>query len=322
MDFCSRITGANKKVIESLIRSGAFDFTGMHRARLFNGIDTAMGRAAEILRDKASGQCSMFDLMEANGTSGGTNDEELPDVPPWSESDMLAAEKELIGFYISGHPLARYEWELDKFALKRMRDIDDLKHKDRTRVGGMLVDVRKRFTRRDQKPYATFRIEGLEGSVNAILFSSAFEEYGHLVEEDAAVMVGGIMMDDDNNERKLRVVEIYPLSQAASLFCERVGIHLPEMGITDYLMNSLKTAIAEYRGSTPLTFCIEFVDGPKVFINSAHDYKVRPCAGLEKTIAQAIGDGLVYVAAKPDPLRNPPKERKWKQKSHSRSTTA
>ncbi|MEN8255768.1 MAG: DNA polymerase III subunit alpha, partial [Verrucomicrobiota bacterium] len=314
MDFCSRIAAANKKVIESLIRSGAFDFTGIHRARLFNGIDTAIGRAAEALRDKASGQCSMFDMLGGEENQAGGSDEEFPDVKPWSESDMLAAEKELIGFYISGHPLARYEWELDKFALKRMKEIQTLAAGARTRVGGMITDTRKLFTKKDQKPMATFRIEGLEGSISAIIFPGPFEEYGHLVAEDATVMLGGTMMEEDSGDLKFQVMEIFPLDQAASLFCDRVGIHLPEMGVNAYLMESLKVAVTEFRGNTPLNLCIEFVDGPKVFINSDHEYKVRPCAELEHTIAHAIGEGLIYIAAKPDPLRNPPKERKWERR--------
>jgi len=311
MDFCSRITGANKKVVESLIRSGAFDFGGLHRARLFNGIETAIGRAAEAIKDKASGQCSMFDMMGAVNEPATNSDEELADVPSWSESEMLAAEKELIGFYISGHPLARYEWELDKFSLKRMKDIQQLAAGERTRLGGMIVETRKLFTKKDQKPMATFRIEGLEGSINAIIFPGPFEEYGHLVTEDATVMLGGIMMQEDSGDLKFQVMEIFPLDQTASLFCDRVSLHLPEMGVNEQMMASLKEAVTEFRGSTPLNLCIEFVDGPKVFINSDHEYKVRPCAELEHTIAHAIGEGLVYVAAKPDPLRNPPKERKW-----------
>ncbi len=314
MDFCSRITKSNKRVIESLIRSGAFDFTRIHRARLFNGIDIAIGRAAELIKDRASGQRSMFELLGATDESGTDSDEELADVPAWSESDMLAAEKELIGFYISGHPLARYQWELDKFSLKRMKDIQTLESGARTRVGGMITETRKLFTKKDQKPMATFRIEGLEGSINAIMFPGPFEEYGHLVVEDSTVMVGGIMMEEDSGDLKFQVMEIFPLDQAAGLFCDRVGIHLPEMGVNAYMMESLKVTLSEFRGSTPLNLCIEFVDGPKVFIASDHKYKVRPCAELERRIAHAIGEGLVYVAAKPDPLRNPPKERKWEKR--------
>ena len=86
------------------------------------------------------------------------------------------------------------------------------------------------------------------------------------------------------------------------------------MGVNETIIESLKESVTAFRGNTSLILCLEFVDGPKVFINSAHEYKVRPCAELEHHITQVIGEGLVYIAAKPDPLRNPPKERKWSKK--------
>jgi DNA polymerase-3 subunit alpha len=312
MDFCSRVPDANKKVLESLIRCGAFDFTGIHRARLFNGIDTAIGRAAETLKDKVSGQCSMFDMLDTEtGENTGSSDEELPDVKPWSESEMLAAEKELIGFFISGHPLARHEWTLERFALARMKELQELPAGTRTRIGGMVTEMRKLFTKKDQKPMASFRIEGLEGSVNAIIFPGPYEEFGHLLTDDATLMFGGIMMEEDSGDLKFQVIEIFPLEQAASLFCDRVSIHLPEMGVNNDVMKTLCDLAAEYRGSTPLHLCIEFVDGPKVFIHADHGFKVRPCPELEHEIEKTIGEGLVYIAAKSDPLKNPPPERKW-----------
>ncbi|WP_168433248.1 DNA polymerase III subunit alpha [Pontiella sulfatireligans] len=315
MDFCSRIPGANKKVIESLIRSGAFDFCGIHRARLFNGIETAIGRAAEALKDKAAGQVSMFDLMGgAAEEAGSSSDEELADVPAWSESDLLAAEKELIGFFISGHPLARYEWVLNQFALKRMKDLQTLAAGERTRMGGMITEMRKLYTKKDQKPMASFRIEGLEGSINAIIFPTAYEEYGLLLEDDATAMFGGIMMEEDSGDLKFQVLEIFPLEQAPGIFCDRVSIRLPEIGVNEEVMETLKVALSEFRGNTPVDLCIEFVDGPRVFINTDHTFKVRPCAELEHKIEHTIGEGLVYIASKSDPFKNPPKERKWGKK--------
>jgi DNA polymerase-3 subunit alpha len=242
------------------------------------------------------------------------SDEELPEVPEWSESDMLAAEKELIGFFISGHPLARYEWILNKFALKKIKDIQTLSAGERTRVGGMVTEVRKLYTKKDQSPMATFRIEGLEGSISAIIFPRPFEEFGHLIIEDETVMFGGIMMEEDSGDLKFQVMEIFPLEQAASLFCDRVSIHLPEMGVNKQVLNSLKESVREFHGTTPLNLCIEFVEGQKVFLNTDHEFKVRPCAELEQQIEKLIGEGLVYIAAKSDALKNPPKPRKWERK--------
>ena len=310
MDFCARIASANRKVIESLIRSGAFDFCSIHRARLFNGIDIAIGRAAEALRDKKSGQCSMFDLMESAEKSS-DSDTEFPEVTAWTESDMLAAEKELIGFYISGHPLSRFEWELDRFALRRMKNIRTLSAKERTRVGGMVVETRKLYTKKTQEPMASFRIEGLEGSINAIMFPSAYAEYGRLIEDDTLLIFGGMMMEEESGEPKLQVLEAFPLEQAANLFCERVSIHIPETEATKESVEQLKKEVEKFHGETPLKLCIEFLDGPKIFIAAEHAFRVHPCADFEKQISQIIGEDQVYFSARPDALKNPPKERSW-----------
>ena len=127
-------------------------------------------------------------------------------------------------------------------------------------------------------------------------------------------MFGGIMMEEDSGDLKFQVIEIFPLEQAASLFCDRVSVHLPEMGVNDGVLTILRDLATEFRGSTPLHLCIEFVDGPKVFIHADQGFKVRPCPELEHRIEHTIGEGLVYIAAKSDPLRNPPPERKWARK--------
>ena len=315
MDFCSRISGANKKVLESLVRSGAFDFSPVHRARLFNGIETAMGRAAEALRDKQSGQCSMFDLLAGDDSAAAGSDEELPPAEPWSESQMLADEKELIGFYVSGHPLARHEWTLKHFALKRVSELAELPEKARTRIGGMIVERRVLYTKKEQKPMASFRIEGLDGAIPAIMFPSAYEKFGHLIEDDATVMLGGILMAEDSGDMKFQALEIYPLDQAPELFGNRVSFHLPEGEVSAKTLQELKRIAGEFRGGVPLRLCIEFADGPKVFVSTDSEYRVRPCVELEHRVAEVLGEGQVYVAARPDPLREPPPERKaWGRK--------
>lgn len=232
---------------------------------------------------------------------------------------MLAAEKELIGFYISGHPLARHEWALDRFALTRMRDIGKLAAGTRTRVGGMVTEMRKLFTKKDQKPMATFRIEGLEGSINAIIFPNPFEQYGQLLADDATLMFGGIMMEEESGDPKLQILEIFPLEQASSLFCDRLSVHLPEMGVNEHVVETLRDLAREFPGNIPLHLCIEFVEGQKVFINADHAFRVRPCPELEHKIEHTIGEGLVYIASKSDPLHNPPPERKWKRRNRQQA---
>lgn len=189
----------------------------------------------------------------------------------------------------------------------------------RTQVAGVFGAVTNKREKdgcfRDCEQFgATFRIEGLEGSTNAIIFPEPYEQYGIQLEEDATLMFGGIMMEEEGSDPKLQVLEIFPLDQAPELFCDRVSIHLPEMGVNPHVTETLHDIAGEFRGNTPLHLCIEFLDGPKVFINADHAFRVRPCAELERRIKQTIGEGLVYIAAKSDALRNPTPERKWQKR--------
>ena len=317
MNFCSRVVSANKKTLENLVRSGAFDFTKIHRARLFNGIDTAVGRAAESLRDKKSGQCSMFDLMNTVDDSPADSDSEFLDVPLWGESKMLGDEKELIGFYVSGHPLEQYEWTLNHFALKRIKEVPTLSPGTRTRIGGMLTSVRKLFTKKEQKPMATFHIEGLEGGTEAILFPEAFEKYGHFLTDNALLMFAGLLKEDSGREdapATFQVLEIHPLNKVHELFCDRASIHLNENTTSPEILQSLKEIIGEFQGNTALTICVEFIEGAKIFIRSDNLYRVRPCQKLAHRIEQILGEGMFYVSSRPDALLYPPQKRKWEKR--------
>jgi len=316
MDFCIRMGSRIKKnTLGNLIMSGVFDFTGLNRARLFNGIDIALCRAQETAKDRAHGQISMFDML--NGDDGGETDDELPECEPWTESEMLAAEKELIGFYISGHPLARFEWHLKRFSLKRVSDFGQIPSGTRTRIGGMLAEVKMLFSNKDQRPMAAFRIDGLEGSVEAIMFSDTFAEYGHLIKEDAALMLGGQVQEREGRGRQFVVSEAFPLEDAPGIFCERVRLHIAETAVTKEQMQNLKVIAMEFPGITPLDICIRFTDGKKVFITSSPDYRVYPCEELERRFEHVLGEDCVYFVTRSDALLKSSKKQWGKRRRSS-----
>src|SRR6266542_5681524 len=154
-DFCSRLDSriANRKMLESLIKGGAFDFLGRDRAELFARIDEALTASAAAYRDRAAGQVSLFDETTAPTTS------RKRVITRWSEHEKLSYEKELLGFYVSGHPLDAY---VDVFAAKNYRSIASLAELDdraSLKIAGAIVEVEKKFTRREGKPFAVLWIE-------------------------------------------------------------------------------------------------------------------------------------------------------------------
>ena len=305
IDFCARIDGrlCNRKVIESLVKCGAFDFTQMSRGRLFAGIDTALARAASVQRDRAAGQASLFELLDGQVEGAAATDDDLPDAEPWSESDMLAAEKELIGFYISGHPLVQHQWVLDTFNLHPGDKIAEVPLDSFTRFGGLVSQYRKAFRKKDQKPMGFFRLEHLHGALDVVVFTDAFERFGGILQDDAPVMVCGQLTREENN-LKIKANEVYLLEKTPEIFSQRVSLHVPAPMAVEEKLGKLRDIARRHPGLTPLAICLIFPGGEKLFIKADGNYAVRPSEELVHEFVQVLGERSVYVAVNPDPLRD------------------
>jgi len=314
VDFCARMgsQNVNKKVIESLVKCGAFDFTGMSRARLFHGIDFAVQRAASRAKDLQSGQASLFDMLEEpeSGVETSVMDE-LPPVDDWSSSEMLAAEKELLGFYISGHPLTEHAWELAHYSLAHYADLSDLPEKTSTRIGGLVTQLNKRFSKKTQEPFAIFQLETLEGSLEIVAFPQVYREYGIYLEENAPVFVCGEL--DKSEQLKIRASEIYPLRDIHRHFTQKISLHVPAVSIDDERLSRIQRILGQYPGDTPVVVCVVFGDGKKVFISAARDYQVNPQRILIEQLEHVLGEDSVYVNINRSPCKKPPARngRKW-----------
>src|SRR5438309_2752978 len=170
-DFCGRIGTrvANRKMLESLIKAGAFDFLGRDRAELFDCIDEALASSAAAHRDRTAGQVSLFD----DATHAATSTRKRS-VAPWSEHEKLSYEKELLGFYVSGHPLDAY---VDLFAAKNypaIASLGELDDRAQFKAGGAIVQIDKKFTRREGKPLAVVWIEDLTGTLEVVIWNDVY----------------------------------------------------------------------------------------------------------------------------------------------------
>jgi DNA polymerase III subunit alpha len=182
-DFCTRLDSrvANRKMLESLIKTGAFDFLGRDRAELFGCIDDAVSASAVAQRDRMAGQVSLFDETTAAATSR----KRL--ITGWSEHEQLAYEKELLGFYVSGHPLDAYA---DVFASKKYRSIASLGELDDRapfKIAGAIVEVEKKFTRKEGKPFAVVWIEDRTDMLEVVVWNDVY------LKVSAALVVGRVV---------------------------------------------------------------------------------------------------------------------------------
>ena len=305
IDFCRRLDSrvVNRKVIESLVKCGAFDFSGMKRGRVFAGIDFAMSRAVAVQDDLQRGQASLFDMLDEGGRGAVTD--ELPPADPWPQSTMLSAEKELLGFYISGHPLKEYEWVLQKFSQNRVADLPSLETESgvHTRCGGLVCQFTRRFTKKkneqqESRPMGTFHMEGLEGAVDVVVFPRPFEQYGCLLADEAAVMVAGELRKK-GEELVLQAKEIHALKDIPGLFSKCMSLHIPSVNFDEKKAEQLKQVLRRHPGNTPVNICLQYPDGEKVFMDTTRSFRVTPCEKLVNAVEHIIGEDAVYLDINP-----------------------
>jgi DNA polymerase-3 subunit alpha len=204
-DFCARLDGraVNKKILENLIRCGALDLTGRDRAEMFARIDTVLASAVSSHRDRAQGQASMFDdfLTPSAAPSDGSTGSALP-WTPWSNTEKLAHEKELLGFYVTGHPLSPYRSVLTGGKYTPVGELGTLDEPN-FQAAGALVDVAKKFTRNGGKPFAVIMLEDLSGTMEAMIWNDVYTKCAALLEPGKIVAVKARV---DKRGEELRVV--------------------------------------------------------------------------------------------------------------------
>jgi DNA polymerase-3 subunit alpha len=200
----------NKRVIESLIAAGACDSLGGHRKQLLEALETTLQEAQLMQADRDAGQESLFGEMPAveHRPVG------LPNVPPWTESERLTREKEVIGFFISGHPLERYREEVALFGARTTATLHQWSEHPVT-IGAVVTALKRQISKKTGKEYARLVLEDFHGTAEAIVFPDAWAKLNQAILPDAALLLTGGYSDRDRGEdRAPFIVEsVQPLSE-------------------------------------------------------------------------------------------------------------
>ena len=210
--FCEKVDPAaiNRRMIESLIRAGALDGFGGARSRLMLAVDGAMEAGVRCWRDKASGQEDLFGLMAG---AEEPPDPPLPKAADWSLTEKLQGEKEMLGFYVTGHPLDQYEEKVSELATHTSANLEGLAKGDEVALCGVLTAIQRKRNR-EGKPWAALQIEDREGSTEALLFTTQWERLSAMLEEDKAVLIRGTALPEEGAGTKVSVQDIVPLELA------------------------------------------------------------------------------------------------------------
>ncbi len=295
-DICKRVDlrQANKKVFESLIKAGAFDCFGKNRRQHLQVLETAIDLGQKKQKLKREGITTIDDLLkEVNGESD--DDEFYPDVEEMPENELLKFEKEILGFYITNHPLSTYADILDQFSVKTS-DLAEYKDETNVLLGGIVKAVKTHITKKGER-MAFVTLEDIEGSIDLVVFPRIFREHVKDIVEDRILIVKGKYTCDEEKESIL-VEEIYEITEAIESLAEFLVIKLNMIGFTQERLNKLKNIINRYKGEIPV--CLE-IDNPtkyKIKMKVGKNFAVKPSLALFKQIEDLLGNNTYDIKLK------------------------
>ncbi len=309
-DMCERVDGrtVNRKGLEGLIKSGACDCLGQNRATLFSLIERTLSRAATIISDRQRGQSSLFGALESQTPEPVQSVKLLEE---WPEHDMLAHEKELLGFYVTGHPLTPYAPLLEKFTLTNLRALAEMPNRSLTRVGGMVAAVQNGFSKKSGKPYCLATIEDLEGSVQVLCMNENYDKYRELLAPGKALLLIGEVVTGEEKP-KLFPQEIMLLEDAPRKFTKQVHLRLHTSHFTPARLDSVFELIAAHPGKCPLFLCFMRPSGEAIFIETHERYFVAPSRLLQDAADELFGVDTYYP--KVDTSLPERQQRRWERK--------
>ena len=310
-DLCERVDTrtVNRKVLEALIKCGACDCFGETRASLFAAVDRTLTRAAGVVADRTRGQSSLFDMLAAGPAE--TKTDELPRLPEWPQSQLLAAEKELLGFYVTGHPLTPYAPLLQSYCLHNSLTAKEVPARSLTRIGGLVSTIQQGVSKKSNKPYAMVTIEDLEGSVSMLVMNENYDKYRQLLVPNAALLVIG-EVNNAEDKPKLFPQEIMLLEEAPKKYTKQVHFRLQSAHLTPEKLTELHQLVSAHPGKCPLFLCFRQTNGEVVFIEANDHYFVTPSRALQAAVDELLGEDTYY--ARVDTSLPERAQRRWENK--------
>ncbi len=215
-DFCQRLDtrAINKRLMEALIKVGAFDFTGEDRAAMFARIDQVLASAASRQKERRAGVVNLFGDEDMGASHSALPAAQAP--TPWKKEEVMAFEKELLGFFVSGHPLDKYRHVFDKSNVTKISDLQEIKEeKSKVFCAGTIERLEIKFTKKDNRAFATFALEDFTGAVECIAWNETYEKYKPLIVSGAAVGIRAKTEKDSRSDAiRITVQEVKALKPA------------------------------------------------------------------------------------------------------------
>jgi DNA polymerase-3 subunit alpha len=289
--FCENVDlrAANKQVIEALIKAGAFDRLGGTRPQMMAGLEKAMQIGASFQADKQNGQMNFFGQMTQQ-TDYSEDHQSLPNVPPWPEPQMLAFEKQVLGFYVTSNPLSHHAETINIYSTHNSSQLADANQRRQIVIGGMITKIRFNLTKKGRNAgskMAVFTLEDLQGQVEVVMFPDVLNKFGGLLTADNIVFVKG-KLDYRREKPNILAVELITLEDVREKLATKIRIRLDAEHVTKEKVATIKSICQSHRGRSPIYVAIK-TDKGKVYAAADRGLSVNPDLDFCRKMRHLVG---------------------------------
>jgi len=291
-DFCERVDlrRVNKRVIESLIKCGAFDCTGAKRSQLMAVLDEAAALGQKVREERESAQVSLFGSADiVRGSNGGGN--RLPDIPEWDEKYRLGCEKEALGFFVTGHPLDRWVADMKRFSNVDTFTILEAKEKSEVKLCGVSTSLKEIMTKKGDR-MGFISLEDLVGNVEVVVFSDVYARCSqHLKNDDPLLVTGTVELGEKG--AKVMASDIVLLRDMIEQHTRRVNVTIDAKETDTSKLPALKNIFARYQGACRTFLHLNMENKSRVTIKLSDVYKVSATEELTVEVSNLLGYNAV-----------------------------
>lgn len=315
LSFCERAGSAvNTRMLESLCRTGAFDSFGLKRSQLVAMLEQTMSLAQTSVKDKAAGQGSLFDMLDEEDKIG-CDTVEVPDIQEFHEQEILQNEKDLLGFYVTGHPLGEYAGIIKTYSTHSLVEITNkdkecaLAHETGVKVGGIITSLQHKQSKKGSE-FAVLQLEDLDGTCECLVFGEEYQNSKAMLMENAPVYISALVdAKDESSEPKLIAKEIVPMNTVQSRYTRELHIRMHEGSAKKEMLLEIRKLSKMHSGSARLIFCLTCSNGEIAFVECAQEFNVDVTQDLIHGITDIIGENKLHF--KPDTSVPVAKPRPW-----------
>lgn len=290
-DFCESVDlrKVNRRVIESFIKAGAFDSTGAHRSQLMLVLEEALEQGQARQKELRRGQPALFDGLLAY-PHGQTH---LPDVEEWPESQLLSFEKEVLGFYLTSHPLMRYETDIRELTTADTETLGEMVSGTQVSVGGVIAEVKEISTKKGDQ-MAFLSLEDMRGRMEVIVFPDLFRTVRPYIKVDMPVLIRGIV--DKGEERpKVKASSLVPLDEAKKEKISKVHFRLRTPGLSKDQLLRLKEILEENKGECEALLHLIVPHRSEVIMELSPALMVAPSEKMRRSVEGLFGEKTVEM---------------------------